>query len=186
MSSEVRDLEELRAAVRRGERVKYLYFWGHRRKGILGAECLSQWYPAAFVLDGHRFATAEHSMMFAKAMLFGDDETAQRIVDARSPGAAKSLGREVRGFVEATWAAHRFDIVIRGNEAKFGQNPPLAEFLLTTGTKVLVEASPSDRIWGIGMTEHAPEATNPLEWRGSTLLGFALMDVRRRLCVQRR
>ncbi len=181
MVRDVHDLEELCKLVRTGGRVKYLFFWGHQGGGALGAECLSQWYPAAFTVDGRRFATAEHFMMFGKAMLFGDEEVAERIVAARSPGAAKRLGREVRGFDEATWAERRFDIVVRGNEAKFGQNAELGDFLSTTGTKVLVEASPTDRIWGIGMAKDAPHATNPLEWRGSNLLGFALMEVRRRL-----
>lgn len=120
-------------------------------------------------------------MMAEKARLFGDDEMLQRILEAPSPGAAKKLGGMVRGFEEERWKARRFAIVVAGNEHKFSQNQPLAAFLDTTGAKVLVEASPRDRIWGIGLAKDAPEAQDPLRWRGLNLLGFALMEVRGRL-----
>jgi ribA/ribD-fused uncharacterized protein len=84
----------------------------------------------------------------------------------------------VRGFDEATWVAHRFDIVVRGNRAKFTQHPTLHEFLQNTAPRVLVEASPVDRIWGIGLAQDDPDAHDPNRWRGLNLLGFALMEVR--------
>jgi ribA/ribD-fused uncharacterized protein len=120
-------------------------------------------------------------MMFGKARLFGDDETAQRILKASSPAAAKKLGRAVRGFQESTWRQHRVSIVVAGNYAKFSQSAQLRAFLIGTEPRVLVEASPVDKIWGIGLAADSPHADNPLEWRGSNLLGFALMDVRERL-----
>src|SRR6185369_3806578 len=99
------------AAVRRGLRPEYLMFWGHRptANAAVGRECLSQWWPAPFEVDGDRYATAEHFMMAEKARLFGDGETRNRILHAPTPDAAKRLGREVRGFKEDRWAASRFD-----------------------------------------------------------------------------
>lgn len=120
-------------------------------------------------------------MMAGKALLFGDARAHQAILVAKGPGAAKALGREVRGFDEARWVAHRFGLVVEANLAKFSQNPPLAQFLASTGTKVLVEASPVDRIWGIGLARDHEDAERPARWRGLNLLGFALMDVRARL-----
>jgi ribA/ribD-fused uncharacterized protein len=179
----VRDVAGLVAAVRRGERVKYLMFWGHQppRSGGVGKGCLSQWWPAEFTVDGVRYRTAEHFMMAGKARLFGDEETASAIVAAGHPKQAKDLGRKVRGFDEEIWAAARFDLVVRGNLAKFGQNPELRDFLLGTGDRVLVEASPVDRIWGVGLAADDERAEQPERWRGLNLLGFALMEVRHAL-----
>ncbi|MBF8191724.1 NADAR family protein [Nonomuraea sp. K274] len=168
------------AAERAGRSLKYLYFWGHRpaRDGGAGPGCLSQWWPVAFVADGHTFASAEHYMMAHKAWLFGDEEGAREILAAGHPGEAKKLGRAVRGFDQATWEAHRFDIVVRAGIAKFGQHADLAEFLLGTSNRVLVEASPLDRVWGIGLTATDERAASPATWRGLNLLGFALMAAR--------
>jgi ribA/ribD-fused uncharacterized protein len=173
------DLQSLRRAVEAGKRFRFLLFWGHAsRAASLGRECLSQWYPAPFEVDGRRYPTAEHFMMAGKARLFGDAEVLEQILAARTPGAAKALGRKVRGFDEATWASHRFDLVVAGSTAKFSQDPALAGFLRDTGEKVLVEASPRDRIWGIGLAASHPAAEDPRRWRGLNLLGFALMAAR--------
>jgi len=180
------NLELLRDAVRRGERPEYLFFWGHTAsRGPVGKECLSQWYPAEFEADGQIFPTAEHYMMYHKALLFGDRETAGQVLGAPSPKAAKALGRRVRGFEETVWNANRYGIVVNGNYAKFSQNPVLLEYLLDTRPRVLVEASPTDRVWGIGLAAADEFAADPLNWRGLNLLGFALMDVRERLGAQR-
>ena len=119
--------------------------------------------------------------MAGKARLFGDDEAHMNVLRSPSPAAAKQVGRTVRHFDEARWNAQRFDIVVQGNIAKFGQNPAMRDFLLSTGDKVLVEASPRDRIWGIGMGASNPAATEPRQWRGQNLLGFALMAARDQL-----
>ena len=97
------------------------------------------------------------------------------------PRQAKDLGRRVRGFDEEKWVATRFELVVRGNLAKFDQHANLREFLLGTGERVLVEASPVDRIWGIGLAADDERAEKPGLWRGLNLLGFALMEVRRAL-----
>ena len=174
------DIDLLQAEVRRGTRFRYLYFWGHtpKTKGAMGPWVFSQWYPAPFEVDGVRYPTAEHYMMAAKARLFGDEEALQGVLTARSPAAAKAWGRKVRGFDEATWRAHRMDIVQTASVAKFSADPDLRATLLRTGTKVLVEASPVDRIWGVGLAADDPKAKKPLQWRGLNLLGFALMHAR--------
>ena len=160
--------------------MKYLFFWGHRPEpdGRIGKGCLSQWWPAPFTVDGHTYRTAEHWMMWSKAMLFGDSEAAEQILDAVHPHAAKELGRTVRGFDEAVWVERRYGIVVAGSVAKFSQNPELGWFLLGTGDRVLVEASPVDRIWGIGLSASDPAAADPSRWRGLNLLGEALMEAR--------
>ncbi|MFF5207234.1 NADAR family protein [Streptosporangium sp. NPDC000396] len=181
--SETVDARSVDDLVRAEGRLKYLLFWGHRppRSGGVGAGCLSQWWPAEFTVDGVVYRTAEHFMMAGKARLFGDEETAAAIVSATHPKQAKDLGRRVRGFDEDVWAASRFDIVVHGNLAKFGQNADLGDFLLGTGERVLVEASPVDRVWGIGLAADDERAERPEEWQGLNLLGFALMEVRRLL-----
>lgn len=180
MVADLWDVSELANRIRRGQRVKFLFFWGHQpeRDGGVGKGCLSQWWPAAFVVDGQKFATAEHYMMWRKAMLFGDDASAERILGVGHPRQAKELGRGVLGFDQSRWEACRYEIVVAGNVAKFGQHPDLHRFLLNTGQRVLAEASPLDRVWGIGLAADDPDAGDPARWRGLNLLGFALMQAR--------
>ncbi|SFR21953.1 hypothetical protein SAMN04488564_10614 [Lentzea waywayandensis] len=163
--------------------MKYLFFWGHQpeRDGRTGKGCLSQWWPCTFVVDGQEFASAEHYMMWRKALLFGDEAVAARVLAARTPAEAKALGREVSGFSDPEWVSARLAIVVEGNLAKFGQDPALRSYLLGTGSRVLVEASPQDRVWGIGLVESDPRALDPSSWLGLNLLGEALMEVRSRL-----
>ncbi len=182
-STIIRSRESLLGFTRVGGQPKYIFFWGHTPKqgGGVGKHVFSQWYEAPFTVDGVTYRTAEHWMMAEKARLFGDGEALARVLGAGNPGAAKQYGREVRGFDDARWEAARWDIVVRGNLAKFGQNAELGAFLANTGDRVLVEASPVDRIWGIGLAEDDARAQDPERWRGLNLLGFALMEVRGRL-----
>ncbi|MFJ9348671.1 NADAR family protein [Streptomyces sp. NPDC101237] len=175
--------EALIRAIRAGAGITYLHFWGHRPRhdGQLSASCLSQWWPSPFVVDGVEYATAEHWMMAGKARLFGDAEAERRIVAAGHPAAAKKAGRLVRNFDEATWQQERFGIVTEGSVHKFAADPDLRAFLLATGDRVLVEASPMDRVWGIGLAATDEAATDPSRWKGLNLLGFALMEARERL-----
>ena len=177
------DLRELQRRVRMGEVFSYIFFWGHQvpRDGRISASCMSQWYPESFVIDGIRYPTAEHWMMASKARLFQDEDALQAILQTDSPKEAKSLGRAVRKFNASLWDQNKRQLVTEGNEAKFSQNSDLRAFLIGTGTTVIVEASPVDSIWGIGLAASDPRANNPLEWQGNNLLGFALMDVRERL-----
>lgn len=179
-----RSRDDLTAAMREGCTPQWLHFWGHTpsKDGSLIKTCFSQWWAAhPFTHEGVQYATAEHFMMAGKARLFHDNPTLSRILSAKSPAEAKKLGRLVQGFDDIAWKAARWDIVVQGNLAKFGQHSDLKAFLLQTGDKVIVEASPFDRIWGIGMGAENPNATNPVQWKGLNLLGFALMEVRERL-----
>ena len=180
---DVRSKDDLVRFIDGGGRPKYLFFWGHQPEadGSIGKGCLSQWWPASFTVDGVTYPSAEHYMMRAKALLFGDAEAAARIPLAPHPREAKMMGRQVRGFDEEHWAGHRVEFVVAANVAKFGQDPALRDYLLTTGSRVLVEASPRDRIWGIGMGAGNELASSPGHWRGLNLLGFALMEARQRL-----
>lgn len=185
----MRTAEERRAEVVRAEltgaRPKFLFFWKERvPAGGVGPGSLSQFCPAPFVVDGVTFRTAEHWMMAEKARLFHDDEAVEHILKAATPQAAKAAGRAVRGFSEDRWAAARYQIVVAGNLAKFSQHEDLGRFL-TSGDRVLVEASPLDRIWGIGLAEDDKRAMSPSRWPGLNLLGFALMEVRDQLAAGR-
>lgn len=173
-------MADLLAREAAGEELGLLLFWGHRPRadGRVGSACLSQWWPAPFEVDGVRYPTAEHWMMAGKARLFGDDEQVAAVLAAGSPGAAKAAGRRVRGFDEAVWEAARYDLVVAGSRAKFSAHPELGKYLRGTAPKVLVEASPVDRIWGIGLAATDPAAARPSGWRGLNLLGFALTEAR--------
>lgn len=180
MKSDINDIDSLLKAIRKGLRPRFVFFWGHQpsHNGSFGAACLSQWFTAPFRIEDIAYQTAEHFMMAEKARLFGDTEALEKILAASHPGAAKKLGRKVRAFAEHRWSTHRMDIVVRGNYAKFSQNTALRDYLLGTKNRVLVEASPIDRIWGIGLAYDDPKSADPEQWRGSNLLGFALMKVR--------
>jgi len=176
----ISDRPQLIDYLNQGNKVKYLYFWGHQQNkdGSVSQSCFSQWYEAAFELDKIKYSTAEHYMMAEKARLFNDSEILSKILAASHPGEAKKLGRAIANFKKEIWFKHRLPIVVRGNLGKFGQNEALKEFLMNTGERILVEASPRDRIWGIGMERNNTHAADPQQWRGQNLLGFALMEVR--------
>jgi ribA/ribD-fused uncharacterized protein len=186
-AADMRNVEALKEAVRAGLLPKFIFFWGHepQQDGRVDKSCLSQWWPASFVVEGVRYTTAEHYMMADKARLFGDSEALAAILKAGHPGEAKQLGRGVRGFDNQSWAEHRFEIVVRGNVAKFAQNEDLLAYLFTSQKRILVEASPVDKIWGIGLAADDPQASNPEQWQGLNLLGFALMEARARLLSAR-
>lgn len=175
-------VEELIDYVDKGNRAKYIFFWGHRKpKSGIGKTCFSQWYEAAFEKEGVKYLTAEHFMMAQKALLFNDQGAFEKIIKARTPGEAKKLGRAVKDFDDTVWVKKRFEIVVEANCLKFSQNKDLLDFLLNTGDRVIVEASPLDTIWGIGLAQDHQDIENPHLWKGLNLLGFALMEVRERL-----
>jgi len=166
------------------ESLEFLFFWGHtpRKDEKMSKACFSQWFWSTFVKDEITYYTAEHWMMAEKARLFEDEEMLTKILHSATPQEAKANGRKVSGFEDRTWKAHRYDIVMEGNRLKFQQNPSMLEFLLATEDAILVEASPYDRIWGIGMKASAEEIENPYYWQGGNLLGYALMEIRDELC----
>ncbi|MEM1358069.1 MAG: NADAR family protein [Bacteroidota bacterium] len=171
-----------------GKQFDYLYFWGHRpsRDGSVNQSCLSQWYAAGFEYEGNYFSTAEHWMMWHKALTFGDEAAAAAVLETQDPREVKSWGRKVKDYDDAIWAEVKYSIVVQGNLSKFGQNRNLKKYLLNTGRAILVEASPYDVQWGIGMTaKEARTLNDPSKWRGTNLLGWALMEVRDHLAKKK-
>jgi ribA/ribD-fused uncharacterized protein len=159
---------------------KFIFFWGHQpsKDGTITKTCFSQWWLSAFIVEGVAYKTAEHWMMAKKALLFGDTEVFEKILQCKTPAEAKKLGRAVRNYKDDVWLENRFDIVKEGNFHKFNQNEALKTFLLNTNDRVIVEASPVDPIWGIGLALDDPSVNDPSEWKGLNLLRFALMEVR--------
>ena len=150
----------------------YVFFYGGP---------FSQWTKSPFTIGGVRFNTCEQYMMYKKALLFDDTETALEILKTTDPRKQKMLGRQVKNFDDKIWMQHAFDYVVEGNRAKFFQNPDLNKILLDTKGKVLVEASPYDTRWGIGMRVGDYGIQNPVNWKGENLLGFAITQVRKEL-----
>ena len=163
---EQRDAQEAEAG-------KYCFFW---KTG----SPFSQWHKSRYTLDGYEYSCSEQGMMHSKALLFGDEEVAVRIMALSSNDQRKMklLGRQVRGFSERIWKQHRQDIVYRHNLAKFSQNPILQEVLMETSNRILVEASPYDKIWGIGLYENDAKCIPECKWPGLNLLGKILTQVR--------
>lgn len=140
-----------------------------------------QWTDSPFVVDGVTYSCAEQFMMAEKARLFGDAAVCAKILASRDPREHKALGRQVAGFDRAVWERACLDIVVRGNLAKFTQNPAMRAVLMATGDRLLVEASPLDKIWGVGLRADDPRIHDRANWRGQNLLGEALMRVRAEL-----
>jgi ribA/ribD-fused uncharacterized protein len=166
--------------INNNQSIKYLFFWGHQpsKTGETIKSCFSQWWISPFDIDGITYRSAEHWMMAAKARLFNDADILKKILSAKSPAEAKKLGRMVNGFDNEQWQKESYSIVLKGNLHKFAQHPELKEFILNTGDRVLVEASPVDPVWGIGLAEDNEDSQHPEKWKGTNLLGFALMEVR--------
>ncbi len=142
------------------------------------ASPFSQWYRCSFTVNERTFMCAEQYMMHGKALLFGDAAIAAEILTASHPKQHKALGRRVANFDDVVWKREREAIVMAGSRAKFTQNPELKALLLATAGTTLVEASPYDRIWGIGLSATHPKAQDPASWRGQNLLGKILTQLR--------
>ena len=150
---------------------EFTFFWKDK-------DPFSQWHKAGFTIDGVHFKTAEHYMMYKKAELFKDEEAMKGVLECKHPREVKAWGRRVKNFDSVTWDAHKIHIVYEGNKAKFEQNPHCYEALEKTVGTTLVEASPYDRVWGIGLEETDDRAHNRSTWRGENLLGVVLTDLR--------
>ncbi len=173
-------VQQLIEQINQGPIPKFLFFWGHQpqKNGKIGPSCFSQWWLSSFKDENHEYCCTEQYMMAEKARLFGDTEIEDQILMSDSPGKIKALGRKVKNFDEEKWLKNRYAIVRQANLLKFSQNADLKEFLLSTGNKIIVEASPVDSIWGIGLAKDHPDAEYPEKWKGLNLLGFALIEVR--------
>ena len=158
---------------------KTVYFWKpNEQNGIY-----SQWYrsPITAKYRGKNvvFPTAEHFMMYHKAKLFGDTEIMQAVLDTKDPSKVRSLGRKVKNFDDEKWEKNRIKIVYNGNYLKFTQNQDLYNILMNEKASLFVEASPSDRIWGIGYK--AENAEKNIDKWGTNLLGKVIGKVREML-----
>ncbi len=173
-------IEWLKGKFDKGETIKYIFFWGHTNKNgeEIGKFVFSQWYPSAFTVEGIEYKTTEHWMMAHKAKLFNDQEAFDRVIKTEKAAEVKAIGRQIKNFDEAKWNEAKYEIVKTGNVHKFSQNEKLKTYLLDTSDRVIVEASPTDAIWGIGLAQDAKRIENPHTWRGLNLLGFALMEAR--------
>ena len=149
---------------------KYVFFWGG---------CFSQWCPSKFIVDGVEYNCCEQYMMAKKALMFSDFDAYREIMLEKNPALQKAIGKLVRGFNVETWVKYCRKIVYDGNYAKFTQNPDMLSELLATGPKEIVEASPEDKIWGIGLHETNPLAWDKATWQGTNWLGEAIMEVRK-------
>lgn len=151
----------------------YVFFWQT-------SSPFSNWHPAKYTHEGIEFNCSEQGVMYDKAKLFGDDETAQKILECNESEQRemKELGRKIRNFNEDTWNKNKVDIYTNHCRAKFVQNEHLKTKLLETGTKTLVEASPYDKVWGIGLHERDAKIIHPSKWPGQNLLGKILTSIR--------
>jgi ribA/ribD-fused uncharacterized protein len=156
---------------------RFTFFWG----GVY-----SQWYKSSFralvpvygSIKERIFNCAEQYMMYMKAAEFGDWEIAEQIMLSTNPKEQKALGRKVRNFDAARWNEIARTIVFHGNVAKFTQNAGLGLQLLSTRSTSMVEASPMDRVWGIGLAATDTRAHDRRTWQGKNWLGETLDRVR--------
>lgn len=148
----------------------YVFFWGEN-------DVLSNFYPVAFRYKGLPMHSSEQAYMLEKAWFFEDTESADLLLKCTSPGMAKGLGRKVKGYDDTRWSEVRYAKMVEVLRAKFSADYPL-EFLIATDKRILVESSPTDTIWGVGLSEATPLVLNPANWKGQNLLGKALMQVR--------
>lgn len=138
----------------------------------------SQWYIAPMEINRVTYNCCEQWMMYNKAMMFNDVTAATKIMCADNPRQQKRLGRNVVGFDKARWDLAAPDIVYAGNLAKFTQYAEHRKTLMDTGDLIIVEASPYDHIWGIGIAEDDPAAFDQSRWMGTNWLGIAIMRTR--------
>lgn len=159
-----------------------VFFWSHRNNknnNIIGKECLSNWYPSNFV-DSEKnrsYVNMEQSMMCGKADLF-EPSMVEVILNTKNPSDIKKKGREIKNFNDKVWNEKCRDIVTKGCYLKFSQNPQLKNYLLSTGNRLIVEASPYDKIWGIGLTAVNAKNVKMDLWPGKNYLGECLMKAR--------
>ena len=141
--------------------------------------CCSQWYPSTFEYRGVTYTSAEQWMMAMKALCMNDDISYAKIMKSSDPQYIKQLGRKVKNYDDKKWSKQRYDVVVLGNYLKFNQNSELREWLINTNDQLIVEASPIDKIWGIGLS--VEDARAGKDWQGDNLLGKAIMEVREKL-----
>lgn len=172
------NVKDLCERYNKGDKFSFSFFWGENYENGF----LSNWLPCEFIVDGVKYWCTEQYMMAKKAELFGDSEVQAEIMKSKNQKEIKDLGRKVRNFDSELWDKNKVRIVYEGNLSKFSQNETLKVKMLNTLDSILVEASPYDKIWGIGRSvKDGTVIKNPNNWYGENLLGFLLMDVREAL-----
>lgn len=141
----------------------------------------SNFTKCRFTVDGTEFNCGEQWIMYAKANLFNDLNVGQQILRTAAPAAIKKLGRQVKNFDEEIWKANRVSLVKKGLLEKFRQNKIARDMLLGTGEEIIVEASPTDKIWGVSLGMNNPNVHDMSKWKGLNLLGRVLMEIREEL-----
>lgn len=154
----------------------HIYFYS-------GKQCFSNWHysPNQFVdpITGIAFDSTEQAFMWYKADFFRDSDAKILCEKEKNPSNVKNIGRLIKGYNDKAWESVRFGFMIYVNLLKFSQNPLFKDELLSTGDKILVEASPYDKIWGVGLAEDDPRIIYKEQWLGRNLLGLSLMEVRK-------
>lgn len=135
---------------------------------------LSNWKSSPMTIDSVQYTCVAQYMMSMKARLFGDQETLHKIMATTDPKEQKKLGRSVANFNDGQWYEVAFDVVVRGTVEKYRQNPQLLILLQQCGDVEFVEASPMDKVWGIGVDAHHSNALRKTKWHGKNLLGQAI------------
>lgn len=145
-----------------------------------GRQAFSNWHhsPDQLIMRGLSFDHSEGAFMAMKAWFFMDLDAVAACHAEKDPCAVKAIGRTIRGYDDAAWSLVRLGFMAYVNLLKYRQNPEMAAELLGTGDRTLVEASPVDQVWGVGLAEDDPLIQSPSNWRGTNLLGVALMQVR--------
>jgi len=153
----------------------FVFFWN---PDSTLKSCLSQWTKSDFKIGINKYNSSEQYMMAEKARVFDDPENKKNIMDLDDPFEMKRLGRKIKNFDGEEWNKVKYSIVLNGNYYKFSQNKEMRDFLIATGDTILVEASPEDTIWGVGLDESNEDIYDLNKWEGKNLLGFALMELR--------
>lgn len=146
----------------------HIYFWG---------SIFSNFHPIDFIHQNNEFANSEQAFMWRKAVFFKDFDTALKILETTNPQEAKSLGRKVKYYDDIKWNQIREQIMYEVNIDKY-ENKELQKLLLSTNNLIIVESSPVDKIWGVGLSKEDPRILDENNWKGLNLLGKVLMKVR--------
>lgn len=149
----------------------HIYFFSDK-------DYLSNFFYSNFIINGTKYICNEQYIMAQKSLLFGDIESYENIMKCKKPYDMKKIGRKVKNFTDDIWIQHRNNILQYGLNAKFSQNDVLRAKLIATGNKILVEASPYYKIYGVGLSETNEKIFDEKNWRGENLLGNTLMTVR--------
>lgn len=169
----------LREQLQAGVKPWFLQFYRPNAPlGKIDKACLSLWYSCTFEVDGIKYDSIGQFLMAEKARVLGDEEVRSQIIQLRHRDEIDKVGNDIWSRKAEAWDKQMFHLAVKGNLAKFEQNPSLRSFLLETQNRILVETDPNDLIWGIGLKEGQREIQNPDLWPGSNLMGFALMVVR--------